>query len=132
MQYSMQGSMRRSMRWATSLLLVAALTACGSDDEGEEESLPEVDCSGAIPTFDQVTAFSEACTNCHSTSLSGADRHGAPTDINWDDYDSAKANAEHGAEEVFEGEMPPEGSGETITDAQKEQLYLWALCGTPE
>lgn len=132
MQHSMRRSMQRSMRWATSLLLVVALTACGSDDEEEEEELPEVDCSGAIPTFDEVTAFSEVCANCHSTSLSGDDRNGAPTTINWDDYDSAKANAEHGVEEVFEGEMPPEGSGETLTAEQKEQVYLWGLCGTPE
>lgn len=125
--------MQHSMRWVTCLLLIAAVAACGSEDEDEESSdLPEVDCSGDVPAFDEVSAFSDVCTNCHSTELSGDDRNGAPSGINWDDYDSASANAEHGAEEVFEGEMPPEGSGDTLTNAQKEQLYLWALCGTPE
>lgn len=129
--------MQHSMRWLTSLCLVAALAACGGEDDeggggGGEKDLPEVDCSGDIPTFDEVSAFSEVCTGCHSTSLSGSDRNGAPTSINWDDYDSARANAEEGAEAVFEGEMPPAGAGATLTNAQKEELYLWALCGTPE
>ena len=125
--------MQHSMRWVTCLLLVAALAACGSEDEEDEGAdLPEVDCSGDVPAFDEVTAFSQVCADCHSTTLSGDDRNGAPSTINWDDYDSAKANAEHGAEEVFEGEMPPEGSGATLTEAQKEEIYLWSLCDTPE
>ncbi|HEU5075357.1 MAG TPA: hypothetical protein VFU02_14300, partial [Polyangiaceae bacterium] len=73
--------MQHSMRWVASLGLVAALAACGSEDEEEEtgEDLPEVDCSGEVPTFEQVSAFSEVCVGCHSTSLSGTDRNGAPT-----------------------------------------------------
>jgi len=124
--------MPHSIRWLTCILLVGALAACSSEDEEEEEELPEVDCSATIPSFDQVTAFSQVCTNCHSTTLSGEDRNGAPAAINWDDYASAKAHAEEGAHEVFEGEMPPEDSGETLTADQKDDLYLWALCGTPE
>jgi uncharacterized membrane protein len=124
--------MQHSIRWLTCILLVATLAACSSEDEEEEEELPEVDCTAEIPTFDEVTAFSEVCTNCHSTTKSGEARNGAPADINWDDYESAKANAEEGAHEVFEGEMPPEESNETLTTAQKDDLYLWALCGTPE
>ena len=124
--------MLHSMKWLTCILLVGTLSACGSEDEEEEEALPEVDCTLDVPTFDQVTAFSQVCTNCHSTTKTGNARNGAPEDIDWDDYASAKANAEEGAHEVFEGEMPPEGSGETLTADQKDDLYLWALCGTPE
>jgi uncharacterized membrane protein len=125
-------TMQHSMRWAVSLCLVAALAACGSEDEEEAGAeLPEVDCSGDVPTFDEVTAFSAVCTDCHSTSLSGDDRNGAPARVNWDDYESARANAEDGAEAVFDGEMPPAGAGE-LTSVQKEELYRWALCGTPE
>jgi len=123
--------MQLSMRWVTCLVLAAALTACGSDDS-EEAELPEVDCSGTIPTFAQVDAFSDVCTNCHSTGLTGALRNDAPEDINFNDYASAKAHAEKAAEEVFEGAMPPADSSEMLEEAQKEQLYLWALCGQPE
>ena len=124
--------MKHSIRWLTCVLFAATLVACSSEDEDAEEELPEVDCSAEVPSFGEVSAFSEVCTNCHSTTKSGDARNGAPDDIDWDDYDSAKANAEEGAHEVFEGEMPPEGSSEMLTAAQKEELYLWALCGTPE
>src|SRR5688572_727788 len=30
------------------------------------------------------------CTRCHSTTLSGADRNGAPTGFNWDDEASVR------------------------------------------
>lgn len=123
--------MQQWMRCVASLCFVATLAACGSEDE-EEENLPEVDCSQQVPTFAEVTAFSQVCSDCHSTALSGEDRNDAPANINFDNYESAKANAEHGAEEVFEGEMPPEGSGATLTEAQKEEIYLWSLCDTPE
>ena len=123
--------MQRSMRWITCLALVAALAACSSEDEEEGEDLPEVDCNGDVPTFGEVTAFSQVCANCHSTTKTGDARNGAPADINWDDYDSAKANAMHGVEEVSEGEMPPDGAGE-LTEAQKDDLYTWALCDTPQ
>lgn len=128
--------MQHSMRWLACLFLASALAACGGEDDDNDgdnnDDLPQVDCSGDIPAFDEVTAFSEVCTNCHSTGLSGTERNGAPANINWDDYDSAQVHAEDGAEEVFDNDMPPPGSGHTLTNAQKEQLYRWALCGTPQ
>src|SRR5688572_20060512 len=55
-------TMQYSMRWMACLLMVAAVAACGSEDEDEEGSdLPEVDCSGDIPTFGEVSAFSNVC-----------------------------------------------------------------------
>jgi len=123
--------MLHSIKWLTCILLVGTLSACGSEDE-EEEELPEVDCSLTVPTFDQVTAFSQVCTNCHSSTLTGDARNDAPEDINFDDYASAKAHAEKAAEEVFEGAMPPASANEMLTADQEQDLYLWALCGTPE
>ena len=124
--------MLHSMKWLTCIMLVGTLSACGSEDE-EEEELPEVDCTATtIPTFDQVTAFSQVCTNCHSSTLTGDARNDAPEDINFDDYASAQAHAEKAAEEVFEGAMPPATANEMLTADQEQDLYLWALCGTPE
>lgn len=103
---------------------------CGGDDEHEE--LPEVDCGmGDVPTYDEVEAFA-VCGNCHNSALSGDGRAGAPEDDNFDTWEGAEEEATEIAEEVFEGKMPPPDSGLTLTDAQKDQLYKWALCGAPQ
>jgi hypothetical protein len=106
----------------------AALAAgCG----GEDSSLPTVDCKAqAIPTFANVKLLSDTCSGCHASTLTGADRSGAPATINFDKYDDAKAHAEGAVSEVYGGSMPP-GGGELPAD-QKQELYLWALCGTPQ
>lgn len=138
----------RSIAWA--LMLLGALffvPACGDDsadaadaghaqeDAGEDAGLElptDVDCDAdPIPTFDQVAAF-DTCTTCHSSELTGTERNGAPADDNWDDYVEAEEHAELIAHEVFEGAMPPADSGLTLTAAEEDELYLWALCGAPE
>lgn len=125
------------MRWIAMLTLCvccATVTACGDDDAEEEdegsEELPEVDCSKDVPTYAQVAAI-EICTNCHSSELSGAARNNAPADDNFDTYAGAEEKATEMVEEVFGGDMPPKGTF-TLTDAQKQELYLWALCGAME
>lgn len=35
---------------------------------------------------------------------------------------------EDAASEVNEGEMPPSGSGITLSESEKQDLYKWALC----
>jgi uncharacterized membrane protein len=106
----------------------AFAAGCGGDDE----SLPTVDCTtGDVPTFAQVNVFTNVCANCHGVDVAGEDRQGAPADINFDDFASAKAHAEKAASEVNGGDMPPGGSDE-IAPADKEALYKWALCGTPQ
>jgi cytochrome c5 len=135
----------KSIAWSLTMLgALSLIVACGDDsgddDEGssgdageqEEPDLPDVDCDAQdIPTFEEVAAF-DKCTTCHSSELSGAERNGAPADDNWDTYEEAMEHADEIAHEVFEGEMPPEGSGMTLTATEEEELYLWALCGTPE
>ena len=113
----------RLLLGAASLLLSVTVTLSGCDE------LPEVDCNAApIPTFQQVTIWPK-CTNCHSSTLTGADRMSAPVGVDFDTYASASAHAEKAAEEVYEGEMPRLG---TATAEEKDSLYRWALCGTPQ
>ena len=109
--------------------------ACGDDSGTVEGGPPEVECpsdSSDVPVFDEVDAFSQVCTRCHESSLSGADRLGAPAHLNFDDYDVAHANAERIATEVYWGNMPPSGSELTLTTDQIDELFLWAMCGAPE
>ena len=113
----------RSWFYCLALVGVSQLWACGSD----EESLPEVDCSGTIPAYADVDAFKK-CTTCHSSKLEGKARNEAPEDVNFDTESAAKAHAEEAAHEVYEGAMPPAGSGLTLTESEKTDLYKWALC----
>src|SRR5687768_5264154 len=121
------GTMRHSVKaWITFCALLAAaapIAACGGDDDGGGGG---VDCTSTpVPTFSQVSAFSQVCTECHSTENVDDERNGAPLGINFDDITSAREHAAHAAEEVEEGHMPPPGSGLSITDEQREQIVRW-------
>jgi uncharacterized membrane protein len=116
-------------------LMVVCLFAAGFGCSGEPE-LPKVDCAtvATVPTYSQVSIF-QVCNQCHSTAKTGADRHDADTDVNFDTYAAAKSSAEDAAAEVNGGDMPPKDPGielRAITDDEKTALYQWALCGTPQ
>ena len=124
------------MKKVFGLVLGLVLVGCGSsDEEGEEEealNLPTVSCeadAGAVPTFAQVTIF-EKCDTCHGAS--GDARKLAPVDVDFRTYAGAKAHAEKAASEVNGGDMPPAGTDLKLTAEEKDALYRWALCGTPE
>lgn len=107
--------------FAGSLLL---LSACGED-------LPAVDCNQTIPKYSEMNNVFAKCTACHATTKEGAARAGAPSDVNYDTYAAAKAAATDGAAEINERAMPPpDGSG--MPEAERQQFFLWAQCGTPE
>jgi len=118
--------------WLIAIALIGALGACGGDDDDEhaegDHDLPQVDCDdGAVVEYEDVSAF-DKCVVCHDSSKTGDARAKAEVGVDFDTEALATKSAEKAAEEVFEGEMPPEGSGITITDEQKETLYRWALC----
>ena len=124
--------MRNLPVWMLAIALAATLNACGGDDDDEpaasNEDLPEVDCDdGPVVEYEDVSAF-DKCVVCHDSSKTGDERAKAEVGVDFDTEELAKDSAEHAAEEVFEGEMPPEGSGITLTDDEKETLYRWALC----
>lgn len=100
--------------------MLAIVAACGNE-------LPDVQCTGDIPAFDDVAALKK-CATCHSSKLSGKARRDAPSDVNFDTKSAAEAKAEDAAEEVNGGDMPPSGSGITLTESEKQDLYKWALC----
>jgi len=115
--------------------------AGAGEDAGDEDAAaagaggdagPSADCEvEPIPSFADVAIFAK-CLGCHSTMVTGDARNEAPPDVNFDDYASAVGMAERAALYVFHGVMPPVTTGITVTGDEKEQLYLWALCGTPE
>jgi hypothetical protein len=143
--------MRATTTWVLCLLFSATF-GCGDDgapddagtdardaaadagDASEEDAGagPTADCDGEhVPSFAEVEIF-DKCVGCHGSGVTGPARNAAPISANFDDHDSAAANAESAAQYVFIGFMPPPQTGISVSDAEKRQLYQWALCGTPE
>jgi len=122
----MQGFFQRT------IVVIPLLAGCGGGDDTEDPGPPGVDCEAVdVPTFAEVSAF-DVCTNCHNSALTGPDRNGAPVGYNFDVYESAAAHASEMVTQVSGGFMPPPSSGFSITTAQKDELFAWAECGTPE
>jgi uncharacterized membrane protein len=86
------------------------------------------DCAGSVPAYEDVAAF-DKCVMCHDSMKAQAQRNAAPLDINFDTQTSAQAHAMQAVSMVKAGVMPPIPSGLTLTEAEKQQLYSWAMCG---
>lgn len=120
------------------LMAGAMLVAMLGCSHGHEEL--EGEPSGATcPTPNTLTydsfgrAFMESyCTRCHSSTLSGAARNGAPADHDFDSYLGVLAVAEHIDELAASGpdstneEMPPAAPIPTLQERQ--QLGSWLAC----
>ena len=126
-------------------LTVAAMflgTICGCSDsedthgEGEEEGkATEAVCpTTAAPTYESFgTKFmDDYCTRCHSSTLSGAARNGAPEGHDFDTLDGVLLVAEHIDEYAAAGPaavntiMPP--SDPKPSESERSQLGEWLAC----
>lgn len=88
-----------------------------------------VDCKAVTVTkYSEMTAWNK-CTTCHSSTLTGASRAGAPAGIDFDMYDAAVMDADRALSEVESGSMPPGGN---LSSADKTQIINWASCDTPQ
>ena len=77
----------------------------------------------------------EFCTDCHSSQLTGKDRHGAPSFHDFDTLFGIKAVHEHIDETAAAGpaatndSMPPKTPKPTLE--QRRLLGEWIACGMP-
>lgn len=116
------------------VLLVPIVGCAGATDAPPPDEVENTspDCTQVTPpTFASLEAgtFSH-CVGCHSSTLTGAARSGSPDRVNFDDYADAKAASQLAYVEVKRRAMPyPNGEG--ITNAERNRLYEWVLCGTP-
>jgi uncharacterized membrane protein len=112
----------RISRILTLLLSAASPLACSGGGAA-------VDCKTVtVPKYAEMTAWGK-CTNCHSSTLSGGSRAGAPAGIDFDKYDAAVMDADRALSEVESGAMPPGGG---LSGAEKTQIINWASCDTPQ
>lgn len=115
-------------------LLVAAPSGC-EEDEGTPSgaTCPE----GSTLTWDNFgKGFMDSyCTRCHSTTLTGAARQGAPNDHNFDSVELLREELDHTDEQAAAGPtsvntLMPIGAP-TPSQAEREQLGEWLACGAP-
>ncbi|HTJ82076.1 MAG TPA: hypothetical protein VL400_10150 [Polyangiaceae bacterium] len=105
------------------------LAACG--DSGTSSG--GIDCSTVTPKgYSELSGAFSKCTTCHDSALtSPTDRQSAPSDVNYDTYEAASAQADKIVEQLDQGLMPPSDQPQ-LTDTEKTDLLNWASCGTPQ
>lgn len=98
--------------------------ACGDDKEENESSGIECD-STLTYTKDIAPIVSSKCLSCHSKSVTGPARGGAPSDHNFDTEADVKNYLDHIEEEaVIENAMPPGG----LPQSDRQKLGAWIAC----
>lgn len=71
------------------------------------------------------------CMQCHSTTLSGGSRNGAPSPPNFNTYADAILLGDLAVARAVEGSMPPQGLPR-LNAEQKAALLAWQAAGFPE
>jgi uncharacterized membrane protein len=105
-------------------------SAPADDTSGTDDSAPpKVECDDSI-TWDSwgQKFFATYCTDCHSSELTGAARHGAPDVANFDTYEGVAARWNYVIEMAtgFNPRMPP--TNPEPTDEERDILYAWLWC----
>ena len=120
-------------RFAASLVLLLALSACG---EKIDPLQPSTDVVEDIPP-DGISwcrhiepMMKNFCTDCHASSLAGPARNGAPASSNFDTYASTFARADAAQKKMTDGLMPPPPA--RIFTADKKLFGEWISTGRRE
>jgi len=81
----------------------------------------------------RAQVFATNCLFCHSSELTGSQRNGAPTNVNWDTYSAAAEKGDRAIVRAVEQMgMPPFFSRlPTLNQEQKEAMLAWQQAGFP-
>ena len=114
-------------RAALSLLLLAA---CGGGDD-------RPDLCDQTPTFNRdirPAIVEQKCIQCHSVTLTGPLREGAPDGMDFDDYATTKPNIEAFADAITSGRQPPRDLMPSLATTKEERAVAskWRVCDYPE
>lgn len=134
-----------SFSFLIAAILLAAVSACGHDDDDDHHggALPQgVSTKATCPTPQTLTYanFGQSfmknnCLRCHSTSVKGEARKGAPDDHNFDLVDDIRALANHidqyaGSGPSGTNEIMPKDDPKPSTE-DRRKLSEWLACGAP-
>lgn len=111
--------------------MILLLLACTEPDPAPPPTVATAECDPALDwaSFGEGW-FATWCTTCHSSSLEGELRGGAPPGIDFDRWEDVTALQDLVAASALgeEPRMPPGGGP---TDAQRAALAAWLACGAP-
>ncbi len=107
---------------AAGAVLAAAAAGCGKTSSSGPSS-------GTVTYAQVAPIFAANCTRCHSSTLAGGARAGAPASVNYDTYRSASTWASAGLAAVQSGLMPVDNPG-AVSDAETCTLQAWVDQGT--
>jgi hypothetical protein len=130
------------MRKYVLALAVAALLACGGDDDDHDPIVgeptgtvcPEGGTSLTYEAFGRPF-LEEFCLRCHSADVEGDARQGAPADHNFDTQFECQNLAHHMDEKAGAGpdatnqSMPPDDPRPDVE--ARRMLSEWLACGAP-
>ena len=123
----------KSIAIALGLCAALTLTACGEHGEPTGSVCP------STPTLTYVNfgkPFMDTyCVDCHSSTKTGAARHGAPAFHDYDTVEGVRQTIEHIYEQAAAGPsavntLMPEDAPKP-TEAERRQLGEWLACGAP-
>jgi cytochrome c5 len=132
--------MKKVCLWVS--LLASVVAACSASNSDNKQSAG-ADPTGATCPSESVLTYesfgkpfmTEYCVRCHSSSVSGGARDGAPIDHNFDTLEGIRTFAEHIDESAAAGpthtnvNMPPSDPRPSLD--QRQKLGEWLACGAP-
>ena len=119
-------------------LLLAALSltlllvvGCGEEgNEGLPQGLGDCPEESTVVWATVESIFEANCNHCHSATLEGGDRQGAPVESNFDTAAAAGLNDEYTWQRIQTGQMPNDAAMSSDADALK--IREWLACGALE
>lgn len=106
-------------------VFMVIVISCGDKLDPVFDISPDDDDDDETITYNQhiKPLLDTYCIGCHAGYLQGADRNGAPPQVNLDTYAGAVASAERGNIRIQGGTMPPGSGG--IPQADRELFQKW-------
>ncbi|MDB4986178.1 MAG: uncharacterized protein JWN04_1356 [Myxococcaceae bacterium] len=119
------------------LAVLSSIFACGAEEErGRATAAACPDGSKLTYDADIAPIMSSYCVTCHATTVPDSQRHGAPTDHNFDSLLGLLEEADHVDQEAGSNgtttntKMPPRGYP-APTLQQRMMLSEWLACNAP-
>ncbi len=117
----------------TSLAFFVTISLSGCGDKADPVRSPDGSDGGqsgsTTYTLGIKEIFDQHCIRCHSHVNTGAQRNGAPPEVNFDTYESAIKSAQRANARIQAGTMPPDGG---IPEEQRALFQKWIDNGTPQ